>query len=116
MILIVDDDLDVCRLLEFKLKATGYDSTALHDGREALDYVEKHNPDLILLDAMLPGFDGFYVLREIRKENRSVPIIMLTAKGQENDVLMGLEDGANDYLTKPFSPAEVVLRCKRWLG
>ncbi|MCY0876025.1 MAG: response regulator [Firmicutes bacterium] len=115
-ILIVDDDVDVCRLLRFKLENIGYTCEVMTDGRVALDWLEQNSADLVLLDVMIPGYDGFYVLTEIRKKWPILPVIMLTAKAQEMNVIHGLELGANDYLAKPFSPAEVALRCKRWLG
>ena len=89
----------------------GFQILSAYDGEEALDYVQKSRPDIVLLDIMMPKMDGLVVCREIRKES-NLPIIMLTAKGEEFDKLLGLELGADDYITKPFSPREVLARVK----
>ena len=110
-ILIADDDENVHRSLNPYFKREGYQILSAHDGEEALDYVQKMRPDIVLLDIMMPKMDGLVVCREIRKES-NLPIIMLTAKGEEFDKLLGLELGADDYITKPFSPREVLARVK----
>ena len=110
-ILIADDDENVHRSLNPYFKREGYQILSAHDGEEALDYVQKMRPDIVLLDIMMPKMDGLVVCREIRKES-NLPIIMLTAKGEEFDKLLGLELGADDYIVKPFSPREVLARIK----
>ena len=100
-ILIVDDDENICELLNLYLKKDGFDTSIAYNGRQAVELAEKYNPDLILLDIMLPELDGWQVCREIRKKSE-VPIIMLTAKGETFDKILGLELGADDYVTKPF--------------
>ena len=110
-ILIVDDDENICELLNLYLKKDGFDTSTAYNGRQAVELAEKYNPDLILLDIMLPELDGWQVCREIRKKSE-VPIIMLTAKGETFDKILGLELGADDYVTKPFDTKEVVARIK----
>ncbi|MDO4530690.1 MAG: response regulator transcription factor [Bacillota bacterium] len=110
-ILIVDDDLHIAELISLYMMKDGYDTEEVHDGREAIKAAERFQPDLILLDLMLPGMDGYQVCTEIRK-NSHVPIIMLTAKGETFDKVLGLELGADDYIVKPFDPKELVARVK----
>ncbi len=110
-ILVVDDDINICELLRLYLEKEGYSVTIANDGINAVKMFEESNPDIILLDIMLPGQDGWQVCREIRK-NSNVPIIMLTAKGETFDKVLGLELGADDYVTKPFETKEVVARIK----
>ncbi len=110
-ILIVDDDKNICELLRLYLEKDGFSTIVANDGGEALHYAQINNPDLILLDIMMPVLDGWQVCREIRK-NSNVPIIMLTAKGETFDKVLGLELGADDYVTKPFDSKEVVARIK----
>ncbi|MCX7667359.1 MAG: response regulator transcription factor [Atribacterota bacterium] len=110
-ILVVDDEKAVCDLLKMYLEKEGFEVTVAHDGEEALKKVQHEHPSLILLDLMLPKKDGWTVCREIRKIS-NVPIIMLTARGEEFDRILGLELGADDYIAKPFSPREVVARVK----
>ena len=110
-ILIVDDDENICELLNLYLKKDGFDTSIAYNGRQAVELAENYNPDLILLDIMLPELDGWQVCREIRKKSE-VPIIMLTAKGETFDKILGLELGADDYVTKPFDTKEVVARIK----
>ena len=110
-ILIVDDDENICELLNLYLKKDGFDTSTAYNGRQAVELAEKYNPDLILLDIMLPELDGWQVCREIRKKSE-VPIILLTAKGETFDKILGLELGADDYVTKPFDTKEVVARIK----
>ncbi len=110
-ILIVDDDKNICELLRLYLEKDGFRTLVAHDGQQALQCAQINNPDLILLDIMMPVLDGWQVCREIRK-NSKVPIIMLTAKGETFDKVLGLELGADDYVTKPFDSKEVVARIK----
>lgn len=110
-ILIVDDDENICELLRLYLEKDGFSTIVANDGGRALTAVQLNNPDLILLDIMLPVLDGWQVCREIRK-NSNVPIIMLTAKGETFDKVLGLELGADDYVTKPFDAKEVIARIK----
>lgn len=110
-ILVVDDDLNICELLKLYLENDGYTAFVANDGQAAVDTFAAKNPDLVLLDIMLPKMDGWQVCREIRKTS-SVPIIMLTAKGETFDKVLGLELGADDYVTKPFDAKEVMARIK----
>ena len=110
-ILIVDDDTNICELLRLYLEKDGFDTEVATDGLKALDAFKTTNPALVLLDIMLPGMDGWQVCREIRKTAQT-PIIMLTAKGETFDKVLGLELGADDYITKPFETKEVVARIK----
>jgi two-component system, OmpR family, alkaline phosphatase synthesis response regulator PhoP len=113
-ILIVEDDKDIIKMLEYNLKKEGFRVTTAHDGEDALDLALRQFPDLILLDLMLPGMDGLEVCKSLKNGNKtsSIPIIMLTAKSQESDKVVGLELGADDYITKPFSPRELIARIK----
>jgi two-component system response regulator BaeR len=110
-ILIVEDEQKLAALLADYLKASGFEPERLGDGREVVSWVREHRPDLILLDLMLPGRDGMEICRELRTFS-NVPIIMVTARIEEIDRLLGLELGADDYICKPFSPREVVSRVK----
>jgi two-component system, OmpR family, response regulator VicR len=110
-ILVVDDEKPIADILQFNLKKEGFDVHCAHDGNEALKLVEELQPDLILLDIMLPQRDGMEVCREVRKKYE-IPIIMLTAKDSEIDKVLGLELGADDYVTKPFSTREIIARVK----
>ncbi|MCU9593849.1 response regulator YycF [Caldibacillus thermolactis] len=110
-ILVVDDEKPIADILEFNLKNDGYEVICAYDGAEALKLVEEHTPDLILLDIMLPEKDGMEVCKEVRKKY-DMPIIMLTAKDSEIDKVLGLELGADDYVTKPFSTREILARVK----
>lgn len=113
-ILVVEDDEDILQLLKYNIENAGFDVLTASDGSEALDKVRRHLPDLVLLDLMLPGLDGFDVCKELKKrvETAEVPIIMLTARGEEVDRIVGLELGADDYVVKPFSPREIILRIR----
>ncbi|HLS89546.1 MAG TPA: response regulator [Sphingobacteriaceae bacterium] len=113
-ILVVDDERPIADILKFNLERAGYQVETAYDGDEALQVALADLPDLIILDIMLPGKDGFEVCREIRRRS-AVPIIMLTAKEAETDKIQGLDEGADDYVTKPFSPAEVVARVRALL-
>ncbi len=110
-ILIVDDDTNICELLRLYLSKDGFDTLVCNDGEAAIKTVAESAPDLILLDIMLPKLDGWQVCRAIRKDS-NVPIIMITAKGETFDKILGLELGADDYVTKPFDAKEVVARVK----
>ncbi len=110
-ILVVDDDSNICELLRLYLEKEGYTVFLASDGGKALEMFEKENPNLLLLDIMLPVLDGWQVCREIRKKSQ-VPIIMLTAKGETFDKILGLELGADDYVVKPFETKEVIARVK----
>lgn len=116
-ILVVDDEPDAIELIKFNLKAAGYEIITAADGEEALKKARAALPDLIVLDLMLPEVDGLEVCKILRRDARvaGTPIIMLTAKAAEIDRVLGLELGADDYVTKPFSPRELVLRVKRLL-
>jgi DNA-binding response OmpR family regulator len=110
-ILVVDDDHRMRRLLRLNLESAGYRVVAVENGEAALDAAELDPPELILLDVMMPGMDGFSCLQRLREFSR-VPVILLTAKGEEADKVHGLDLGADDYLTKPFGPAELLARVR----
>ncbi|NLP48257.1 MAG: response regulator transcription factor [Clostridiales bacterium] len=110
-ILVVDDDVNICELLRLYLEKEQYRVSIAHDGLTALKMFKEYNPDLVLLDIMLPELDGWQVCREIRKTSNK-PIIMITAKGETFDKVLGLELGADDYVVKPFEAKEVVARVK----
>lgn len=110
-ILVADDDPNVIELLKIYLQKEGYEVFFAENGREAVDKANRTKPDLIVLDLMMPEIDGLEVCRQIRMHSR-VPIIMLTAKDEDMDKILGLEMGADDYITKPFNPREVVARIK----
>ena len=109
-ILVVDDEPNIVEILRFNLQREGYEVAAAYDGPEGLEKARTEKPDLILLDVMLPGMDGFHVCEELRKTDRLTPIIMLTAREEERDRVMGLELGADDYVVKPFSVRELLAR------
>ena len=111
-VLIVEDEVDIADLVMFNLQRAGYEVLKAHDGIAGTEMAIRERPDLIVLDLMLPGRDGYSVFREIRRDARTsnIPVIMLTARAQTEDRIQGLEAGADDYLTKPFSPKELVLR------
>ncbi|RYM06912.1 response regulator transcription factor [Sporolactobacillus sp. THM7-7] len=111
-ILVVDDEPSIVTLLSFNLKKAGYDIITAGKGDEVLRQVKEQHPDLIVLDLMLPGMDGMDVCKKLRQEFIFIPILMLTARDDELDKILGLELGADDYMTKPFSPREVVARVK----
>ena len=111
-ILVVDDDRKIVELVRLYLEKDGYRVSAAYDGLQALELARQTRPDLIVLDLMLPGMDGLDVCRVLRGEGNRVPIIMLTAKITEEDKLIGLDLGADDYLTKPFSPRELLARTR----
>jgi len=113
-ILIVEDEKDIAKMLDYNLKKEGFRTISCYEGEDALDLASREHPDLIILDLMLPGIDGLEVCKTLKKESKSsgIPIIMLTAKAQEADKVVGLELGADDYVTKPFSPRELLARVK----
>lgn len=111
-VLVVDDEQSIVTLLKYNLETAGYIVEVAYDGEEALKKVEEEQPELIVLDVMLPKKDGIEVCKSIRSDKSLVPILMLTAKDDEFDRVLGLELGADDYMTKPFSPREVVARVK----
>lgn len=110
-VLVADDDKNICELLRLYLDKDGYNVIQCFDGEQALSMYRREKPDLLLLDVMMPGGDGWHVLREIRKTSR-VPVIMITAKGETFDKLNGFELGADDYVVKPFDAKEVMARVK----
>ena len=116
-ILIAEDESDIRDLISFNLEREHMETLLAKDGVEAFEIAKQKSPDLIVLDLMLPRMDGVTVFKELRQDSRTrdIPVIMLTAKAQLNDVISGLEMGADDYLTKPFSPKELVLRVKALL-
>ena len=109
-VLVVDDDPDVCDLVRYKLEQSGFDVRSAHDGDQAMREVDAAVPDLVLLDVMMPGISGLEVLERWRAKGVNLPVILLTAKAQENDVERGFELGADDYVIKPFSPRELARR------
>lgn len=111
-ILIVEDELSILKLLTYNLEQEGYNVESAMDGEEGLEMALQNEYDMILLDLMLPNKDGMEICRELRQEKSEVPIIILTAKDSEIDKILGLEIGADDYITKPFSPREVIARMK----
>ncbi|MBP1743396.1 MAG: two component transcriptional regulator, winged helix family [Firmicutes bacterium] len=110
-VLIVDDDENISEVIKMYLENSGYDTKVSHNGREAQEFFLQYKPDLVLLDIMLPSVDGIDVLKWIRKQSE-IPVIMLTAKGETFDKVLGLELGADDYIVKPFEPKEMVARVK----
>ena len=111
LVLIVDDEKPIVDILKYNLKKEGYETIEAYDGAQAVEYALERKPDIILLDVMLPKMDGFEVCRKVR-EKMSTPILMLTAREEEVDKVLGLELGADDYITKPFSPRELMARVK----
>jgi two-component system, OmpR family, response regulator CpxR len=110
-ILLADDDVELCELLAQYLKAEGFEVTAVHDGQQAIDALRKASYDLLILDVMLPQLTGFEVLRQLREQSK-LPVLMLTARGEDVDRIVGLEMGADDYLSKPCNPRELVARMR----
>ena len=111
-ILIVEDEKDIVKMLDYNLKKEGFRIFSAHDGEAAIDSANKEQPDLVILDLMLPGIDGLEVCKSLKNSNKtaSIPIIMLTAKSQESDKIIGLELGADDYVTKPFNVEILIAR------
>ena len=114
-ILIVEDEITISRLIAVSLRRAGYDCTVANDGSTAADLIAEHDFDLALLDIMLPGIDGFEVCRRIRASNTRIGIIMLTARSEDADKIIGLESGADDYVTKPFNILELKARIRALL-
>lgn len=114
-ILLADDDEMTVRLIEHKLKQSGFDVISATDGKTAYDLVQTDRPDLVVLDGMMPRMDGFEVLRRLKDvpETKAIPVIMLTARKKEEDIVNALSLGAADYIVKPFIPAELVVRIQR---
>lgn len=110
--LVVDDEKDILRLIEIKLKKAGFEVVTAHDGQEGLEKALAEKPDIMLVDVMMPRMDGYTVVSEVRQQlgSEAPVIILLTAKGQEADVVKGLTSGADDYIIKPFSPRELIAR------
>ncbi len=113
-IVIVEDDHDILKLLAYNFRAGGYEVATCETGHEAISLVKQQLPDLVLLDLMIPGVDGFEVCKELKRNpaTSKIPVIMLTARGEEVDRIVGLELGADDYVVKPFSPRELMLRVR----
>jgi DNA-binding response OmpR family regulator len=113
-VLIVEDDKDIVKILEYNLNKDGFRALTCRNGEDAIDLVKKEKPEIVILDLMLPGMDGLEVCKVLKKDEKttSIPIVMLTAKTQESDKIVGLELGADDYITKPFSPRELIARIK----
>lgn len=111
-ILVVEDELSIATLLKYNLEQAGFTVLLAHDGKAGLQMALQEGPDLIILDLMLPILDGMEVCKELRSQKKNIPIIMLTARDDEFDKVLGLELGADDYMTKPFSPREVIARVK----
>ena len=113
-ILIVEDEKDIVRMLEYNLKKEGYVTVSCRNGEAAIEAANKENPCLVLLDLMLPGMGGLEVCKALKADRKTsnIPVIMLTAKSQESDKIVGLELGADDYVTKPFSPRELIARIR----
>ncbi len=113
-ILVVEDDADILQLVKYNLEAAGFEVVTAKDGYTALTQARQHLPDLIILDLMIPDLDGLEVCKELKRssETKRIPVIMLTARGEEIDRIVGLELGAEDYVVKPFSPRELILRIR----
>jgi two-component system response regulator MtrA len=117
-IVVADDDVDIRELVEFKLASLGHDIVAVGDGGAALAACRERRPDLVVLDVMMPGVSGIQAIQAIRADGalRGLPVILLTARAQESDVEQGFDSGADDYITKPFSPRELAARVEALLA
>ena len=117
-IVVADDDVDIRELVEFKLSTLGHDVVAVSDGQAAIDACQAQRPDLAVLDVMMPGVSGLEAVRAIRADPAlaGLPVILLTARAQESDVETGFDSGADDYVTKPFSPRELAARVQALLA
>ena len=113
-IVVVEDEADILEVIEYNLSREGFRVLSTRDGEEGLRLVQKESPDLVLLDLMLPGLDGMEICRKLKADplTQAIPIVMATAKGEESDIVLGLGIGADDYVTKPFSPRELIARVK----
>ncbi len=109
-VLVVDDEIPIQRIVKFNLEKEGYDVSLADNGKKALESVKQSRPDIILLDVMMPEMDGYEVCKALKqnKSTKNIPVIMLTARGQESDEKKGLDAGADDYITKPFSPKKLM--------
>jgi two-component system, OmpR family, alkaline phosphatase synthesis response regulator PhoP len=116
-IVVVEDDIDICEIVQFNLEVEGYKVTIIHDGEKGLDYLLDNPPDLLILDLMLPNINGLEIANSLRLETHtaSLPILMLTARAEETDIVRGFEKGADDYVTKPFRPKELIARVQALL-
>ena len=110
-VLVIDDDVNICELIRLYLEKDGYEVKTIYNGKNGIEAFSEYAPSIVVLDIMLPGMDGWQVCREIRKTS-NIPIIMLTAKGETFDKVLGLELGADDYMVKPFEPKELLARIK----
>lgn len=110
-VLVIDDDVNICELIRLYLEKDGYEVQTVYNGKSGIEAFSEFTPSIVILDIMLPGIDGWQVCRELRKVS-NIPIIMLTAKGETFDKVLGLELGADDYMVKPFEPKELVARVK----
>ena len=112
--IVIEDEADILEVIQYNLEREGYRVLTARDGKEGLQLIKKEMPDIVLLDLMLPSLDGIEVCRKLREDpiTHSIPIIMVTAKGEESDIVLGLGIGADDYVTKPFSPKELMGRVK----
>ncbi len=117
-ILVVDDEKDITETISFMLKAEGYEVFCANDGEEGLNFAKEIMPDLIILDVMMPKINGYKIARLLKYDNKykHIPIIMVTARGQESDKLIGEETGANEYITKPFEFEELLNSVNKYLG
>lgn len=111
-VLIVEDDPNIVELIQLYIEKTGFSSIVAYDGEDGVEKYYSESPDCIILDIMLPKMDGMEVCRAIRLEDKKIPIIMLTGKGETYDIISGLETGADDYIVKPFDPNELMARVK----
>lgn len=116
-IIVVEDDIDICEIVQFNLEAEGYNVTLIHDGEKGFDYLLDNPPDLLILDLMLPCMNGLEIAKLLRQHphTSSLPILMLTARAEETDIVRGFEKGADDYVTKPFRPKELIARVQALL-
>ncbi len=115
-VLVAEDDAHINRMISFKIQKEGFEVTSVSDGLHALEAALSLDVDAVILDLMMPSMDGLQVLKRVRERKPSLPVIILSAKGQERDVVTGFELGATDYVTKPFRPGELIVRLKRLLG
>ncbi|MCL2433051.1 MAG: response regulator transcription factor [Clostridia bacterium] len=114
-VLIADDDVNICKLLSMYLEREGFAVKTAHRGDDALSMCAEHKPGLMILDVMMPGMDGYEVLRNLRQTDKNLPVLMLTARGEVYDCVAGLDAGADDYIVKPFKPPELVARVRALL-
>ncbi len=117
-IVLAEDEPQIARLTVFKLEREGYEVIWEKDGEAAYERIKAHHPDLVILDIMMPGLDGYQVLKKMKEDEnlKNIPVVMLTVRGQEQDIIRGFDLGSDDYIVKPFRPAELTARVKRLLG